>query len=228
MDDQREAKLQAYNQSTARHKGRKPGAKDKVPGSRVPHPNNFARKIDKTKAIELKTRGLGDGEIATFFGVSRSTVSRTLRKYGKYLIPSQDLSILDANKTALLQAAQMRAIPYILEPGKLEKASWLQLVTGLGILIDKQRLLDGQSTTNIAVLDVFKAVREWKRQQESPPAVQAIDTTHDIEATSDNGHYVNFSQGQEPGPCQGQGQGTGVGGGGLFEAAPNGVTASNG
>ena len=79
-------------------------------------------------------------------GVARQTASAYLAKYG---IDKAELDMFVENRVDIVRSKQQQILD-ALTPDKLEKAAARDLMVGYGILLDKDRLESGQSTSNVA------------------------------------------------------------------------------
>lgn len=109
---------------------------------------------DKDKFKRLFKAGLTHEEIADFFGVARNNVSIMAKKLqvesGRYT-PEQFKARME---TEMLN--RMQLILGAMDPQKIERASLSQLIMAFGILFDKVRLNRGESTQNVASLNLHK------------------------------------------------------------------------
>ena len=103
--------------------------------------------------MTLRRKGLSHRQIAELIHVERSAVSQRLAG-----IDDQITWVDEYRKDrALILAYYQRHLLTFLTPAKLRKASARDLIVGMGILYDKERLETGQSTSNIAYADMLQA-----------------------------------------------------------------------
>lgn len=109
---------------------------------------------DKGMLSRLYIAGLTHEEIADYFGVSREAVTK--------MISRMDL-VREASNPALFQERmqeelliRMESILKYMTPEKMNKASLSQLIMAFGILFDKVRLSRGESTQNVAAINIHK------------------------------------------------------------------------
>lgn len=123
-------------------------------------PTNKKRKIDIQKALELHFKGLNFSEIAKHFDVTKQAVRELIRRY----LPV-DISVewFKKNKSAMIHAKQAQILNS-LSPEDIKEASAYQKVGMFGILYDKGRLEDGQTTENVGYADYTEAIDELDRQ----------------------------------------------------------------
>jgi len=109
---------------------------------------------DKNMLVRLYAAGLTHEEIAAFFGTSRTAVTK--------MIGRMDLTREVANPAIFQEKMQeeilikMESILGYMSPEKMNKASLSQLIMAFGTLYDKMRLHRGESTSNVASLNVHK------------------------------------------------------------------------
>lgn len=125
---------------------------------------------DKTKLKRLHMAGLNHDEIAEFFGVSRVAVTKMVGKMGldcpKYT-PEEFKARMEHE-----MLERMNKLLGSMTPDKIASASLSQLIMAFGILYDKVRLQRGESTQNVAALNVHKL---------DPKALEAIKAVIDME-----------------------------------------------
>lgn len=147
------------------------------------------RLIDVPKALKLRVvHKLSYAEIAQRFGVSKQAVHDRLSKISNLLEDPELTGGYRENKSDILEAAQMRMVNEMLDPGKIEKASVNNLAYAAGQLDNMIRLERGQSTSNIATYEVLSreeaAIDAELEQLQERLAV--IDTRDTLEAVDQN------------------------------------------
>lgn len=130
---------------TAKRKGRIPkGLKSNI----------VKQIIECNKTLQHPTQQ----NIADETGVCRQTVANVLDKYG---INKQELDQFVDNRVDIVRSKQQLILDNI-TPAKIQTATFKDLAVGYGILLDKDRLESGQSTSNMAswtkVVQVSQAV----------------------------------------------------------------------
>src|SRR5574343_832904 len=109
---------------------------------------------DKAMLVRLFEAGLTHDQIAAYFGVSRVAVTK--------MIARMNLAREGANPVLFQERIQeeilirMENVLRYMTPEKMDKASLSQLTMTFGILFDKLRLARGQSTENVASINVHK------------------------------------------------------------------------
>lgn len=98
--------------------------------------------------------GLTHEEIADIFGVSREAVTVRAKKLGLERIKMDPLEFKGRMEYEML--SRMQKILGAMTSDKVDRASLSQLIMAFGILYDKVRLQRGESTQNIAALNVHK------------------------------------------------------------------------
>jgi transposase len=106
--------------------------------------------------MEMKeTEGRSEREIAEATGVSASTVHRIVsRAHGWGEVAERDVfkRYREEQNKALEQVNRTMAAEALIKAyGKMDQASFYQLVFGAAIMTDKARLLAGESTQNVEV-----------------------------------------------------------------------------
>jgi len=109
---------------------------------------------DKGMFSRLYAAGLTHDEIAGFFGVSRESVTKMASRMDLVRETANPLLFQERMQEEML--IRMEAILKYMTPDKMNKASLSQLVLAFGILMDKVRLTRGESTQNIAAVNVHK------------------------------------------------------------------------
>jgi hypothetical protein len=109
---------------------------------------------------------LGNTAIANKVGCDESTVRDVLARYTRNC-SLETLREFQANETDILDAIRQQTLASI-TCEKLEKANFLQLVTGAAILLDKSRLLNGQPTSIhvTALVDLVGLLRSEQASDE--------------------------------------------------------------
>jgi hypothetical protein len=120
--------------------------------------------ITKSVIAHYFSQGLSERKIASLTGVSRHVVRKVVKRLD--VDKNELLDHIKKNMANDLMLGAQKFLTVATSPGKLEKASLLQAVTGMGIAIDKARLLQGESTENLSIranvskLDDAQAVLE--------------------------------------------------------------------
>lgn len=108
-------------------------------------------KVDKdklNKRTKMKLGGLTYQEIADIEGVSKQAIQQQLTDF----VPNLGaLETYKKHRADILAAKQVELL-HALTKDKIKDASALQLITGMGILTDKERLERGQSTQNVETI----------------------------------------------------------------------------
>ncbi len=109
---------------------------------------------DKGMFTRLYAAGLTHDEIADYFGVARESVTKMASRMDLVRETANPLLFQERMQEEML--IRMEAILKYMTPDKMNKASLSQLVLAFGILMDKVRLTRGESTQNIAAVNVHK------------------------------------------------------------------------
>jgi hypothetical protein len=109
---------------------------------------------DLEKFKKLFYAGLTHAEIADVFGVTRELVTIRANKLGltRINLSTQDFKV--RMESEMLD--RMQKILLAMTPEKVDKSSLSQLIMAFGILFDKVRLNRGESTQNVASLNLHK------------------------------------------------------------------------
>ncbi len=102
--------------------------------------------------LELKNKDLNNKQIAELLGCDRSNVSKRLKEYAPTLRKIGGYKKHRADIYAHMQSELLSAVT----PDKIKDSSATQLITGMAILYDKERLERGQSTQNMSVAGLIE------------------------------------------------------------------------
>ena len=108
---------------------------------------------------------MGATAIANKVGCDESNVRRVLSRYVREC-SLEELQDFQTNEPDILDAIRHKTLSSLTDE-KIATASYLQLVTGAAILMDKSRLLRGQPTTIHAhvLVDVLAMLRDRDEQE---------------------------------------------------------------
>ena len=124
------------------------------PTNQTKPPNNLHKGIPLHKIIDcIENKNLTITETAKFLGSSKSNISTRLSSVGykpHYLKKFKD------NRADVLATYEQLLLNSI-TPSDIKDAKLRDKVTSFAILYDKERLERGQSTDNIAYVDMLKA-----------------------------------------------------------------------
>lgn len=108
-------------------------------------PKKAVNDITRERRLKMKMGGMTYEEIGKIEGVSKVAVYKQISD----LLPNNnDIEIYKQHRADILAKKQVELLQ-ALTPDKIKEASALQLITGMGILTDKERLERGQSTQNV-------------------------------------------------------------------------------
>lgn len=107
-------------------------------------------KVDKGKALLLRAKGMSYKDIGKTFGTRPAAICKHVKPIIDALI-HPELQTFRKRELDILDSAKMRFITASLEPGKMKKASTLQLTTAYSQLYDKSALIQGRATANINI-----------------------------------------------------------------------------
>ena len=121
------------------------------------------KKIDIAKAVKQRAKGLSYQDIATSQGVRKESVYLALKPILSMQANPEQLEEYRANQANILDSIAARTLQSISNED-MEKASLLQKATTVAVLIDKSRLISGQSTSNSLIIHAnatSSACAEW-------------------------------------------------------------------
>ena len=122
------------------------GLRDYI-GLQMPLP----RKLDIPKAVKAKARGQSYAQIAKDQGVHPSTVHQALKPILSMVASPEQLEEYRREQANILDTIAAKTLQSITDED-YEKASLLQKTTAVAVLIDKSRLISGQSTSNSLII----------------------------------------------------------------------------
>lgn len=147
-------------------------------GANTTRPGAHTGASEHIKLLHDRFPRMGNSAIANKVGCDESTVRDVIARYARNC-SLENLRDFQANEADILDAVRERTVASI-SPQKLANATYLQLVTGAAILMDKSRLLKGQPTDIHvhALMDVAQLLRE--KREASGAATIAIGEPSDI------------------------------------------------
>lgn len=123
-------------------------------------------RMDLTKALELRLKkGLTYTEIGEYFGVCRQTVHARLKKFSNMIMEAGQLEAYRTNKADVLESVEAQLLSDLSDTGRREKASLNNVAYALGQVSSMTRLEKGQSTSNVAYLDMASSLEEIQAQR---------------------------------------------------------------
>ena len=109
------------------------------------------QKINIQRAIKQKLQGMNNQQIANDQGIHRQTVSRHLKPILEQFASPELTDYYRKNQAQILDGVAARTVAHISDE-KLANSSAKDLGILTAVMIDKSRLIQGQSTSNQAVL----------------------------------------------------------------------------
>ena len=109
------------------------------------------QKLNVQKAFKQKMQGMSYQEIATAQGVAKQTVFDRISPILKELANPELIDQYRKNQSAILDGIAAKSVSHITDE-KLANASAKDLGILTAVMIDKSRLIQGQSTSNQAIL----------------------------------------------------------------------------
>lgn len=104
------------------------------------------------RLIQLKDKNLTDQEVATILGCDRSNVSRRLAEHAPRLQRIDNHKKYRADILTSIQADVLESIT----PDNIKDCTLPQKTVAYGILVDKERLFRGESTSNLSIASVIE------------------------------------------------------------------------
>ncbi len=107
---------------------------------------------DSIKLFQLHfEQSLSFAEIGRLYGTTKQAVYDRLHRLMQHLPNKEQVEVYKANKPAILNAAEMKVLGYMLDDGKLEKANLNNTAYTFTQLTQARRLEEGKSTVNIGL-----------------------------------------------------------------------------
>jgi len=113
------------------------------------HSPKVARGKTTTKILEYRLAGLSTPAISRAAGVSRSTVSETLKKFEPVFKKLRQVAEYQDVRKELLSATELQMLESMQDKDKLEKASINNLAYAFTQVFSARRLEANQSTANV-------------------------------------------------------------------------------
>lgn len=144
-------------------------------------------RFDLGRAVKMRfEQRMSYSEIGALLGVSAQAVQSRISTVCELLGDREKIKEFQARESDVLANAREVLITSALEPGKINKAPVQSLVWSYGVLFDKQRLLDGKSTQNIAYQDMTASEAEVEARIKAIAEGMGIDpatTTYSVDPT---------------------------------------------
>ena len=128
------------------------------------------KKIDTKVALKMKLKGATLQEIGDKFGVTRSSVQQHLKPLLTMHCAPQQLQEYQDKQADILDALSAGILAGI-KKKDIAKASLQQKVSSMGVLIDKSRLIRGQSTNNSVSILLARHVHSLEVLPSARPVV---------------------------------------------------------
>ena len=109
------------------------------------------QKLNVQKAFKQKMQGMSYQEIATAQGVAKQTVFDRISPILKELANPELIDQYRKNQSAILDGIAAKSVSHITDE-KLANTNAKDLGILTAVMIDKSRLIQGQSTSNQAIL----------------------------------------------------------------------------
>lgn len=108
----------------------------------------------------LKAGGLSVEEIGKLLKIGSTAVYERLNELGERLPTGEELTVANKIMQDLLKGSMFNLLLEANDPEKLQKMGVRDASVSFGILFDKMRLLQGESTANVSLAEFFQYVRE--------------------------------------------------------------------
>ena len=110
------------------------------------------RSLDKAEVWKLRfQQGLTYQQIATLTGYCPQRIHQVCHELKELIPHPESLPAYQAARGPALEHAERTLVASLLDPATIEKASLRDRAVSFGIVYDKRRLEQGQSTSNLAV-----------------------------------------------------------------------------
>lgn len=109
--------------------------------------------VDTGKILSLRYQNrLSWEDIAGLVGMSPAGVLQRVERYRDIFESAANVEAFEINESKLLAAGRLKLLAHAFKDEVIEKMSGYQAIGSYGLIFDKQRLLDGKSTGNLAIL----------------------------------------------------------------------------
>jgi hypothetical protein len=144
-----------------------------IPPKKDRRPNR--QKVDVKRAVDLKVNhNLSYRQIAQLEGVTAQAVHQQIG----HLLPTEAVQYYQRKKTDILDTAALKVLSQI-DDRRLKKLSGRDAAVSFGILYDKSRLEQGQSTGNLAILGSVEVLTRRAGSNNNLRNVGIISTSKD-------------------------------------------------
>ena len=133
--------------------------------------NYFNEPYPLAKIIELRNKQLSLQQIADIVGVTKQSIHYRLKPYVKSIDSLGAIKNQRADLLALV-TNNMLEVYLSLTPAEQKSLVMKRGMVDYGILYDKMRLETGQSTSNVAYMDLIKARQQLQSELRSIPCAQ--------------------------------------------------------
>ena len=135
--------------------------------------------LSLNEMVDLRSRGVSLARIGQLAGISKQAVSQALKRSG---LDPAEIGQFKKDRSLILHGKQ-RLVLSAITPEKVKTMSVRDAAVAAGILIDKQRLIDGESTANI-----YNFTKIDLSVYRSDPALLDVDAKVLPVAGSEGGH----------------------------------------
>jgi len=131
--------------------------------------------IDRTKALTLSLKhGMSDSDIARLLNCSKQGVNGFLKPLRDLIKSPLSADEWNTHQESILSAAMQKVLLAATDSATVKKSSTLQLASAYGIFFDKQRLIRGESTSNVSVRSVSERIMSDIQRLEHELQAQAV------------------------------------------------------
>ena len=122
-------------------------------------------------------------QIADKYGVSKQAIEQRLSAFKEKFGDSEEISLYNSNREALLTIAEKELLTDILDPSKREKASLNNTAYAFERIFNALRLQQGKSTANLhgiygLVLQLDREERKDTQSKDDTPIIDVTEATH--------------------------------------------------
>lgn len=155
---------------------------------------NRLNHIEKVAIKSLLSIGKSGYSISKETGISQATIG--LIRKDPTILPQHQVDAIKKGLTGNLYNTAHRAIETI-DQEKLNQASALQLATVAGITIEKARLMENQSTSNVSMISAYTTITD---------SLNSLSNKYFGQFTSDNNNYDVKSEKEKGDTVTGRGE----------------------
>lgn len=123
-------------------------------------------RIDVAKALEMRLKqGRSYQEIADHFGVAKQSAHAALKRFSALILQAGELQAFRSSKADVLESVEAQLLIDLADPARRQKASLNNTAYALGQVSTLTRLEKGQSTSNVAYIDMARSLDDIRAQR---------------------------------------------------------------